>query len=146
MPTVHDDTRRAALRARIQALRPDSTPRWGQMSVDQMLWHVNQGLRVALGHDAPPPGKAPLPKPIFRFLVLTLPWPKGAPTAPEWVATQRYDFDAERARCLAMLEEVGTRRLDSAWPEHPAFGLMNGRQWSTLEARHLDHHLTQFGV
>jgi hypothetical protein len=26
------------------------------------------------------------------------------------------------------------------------FGRLSGREWSRLQARHLDHHLKQFGV
>lgn len=146
MPTVHDPSTRESLRARLASLRPDTRPRWGRMSVDQMLWHVNQGLVVALGRAPSPTMKAPLPKPVMRFLVLALPWPKGAPTAPQWVAKDQYDFEAERARCLSMIDELSAIPIDGPWPVHPSFGAMRGRHWSALEAKHLDHHLTQFGA
>lgn len=146
MPTVHDATTRAALRARLHSLRADTRPRWGRMSVDQMLWHVNQGLVAALGRAPSPTLKTSLPKPVLRFLVLSMPWPKGAPTAPQWVANGQYDFESERSRCLSMLDELGAIPLDGEWPVHPAFGVMEGRHWSALEAKHLHHHLTQFGA
>lgn len=148
MPLLHDDDARAAIRARVAALRPDMTPRWGRMSVDQMLWHVNYGLDGALGRATAKPVKLPLPLPraIVRALVLFAPWPKGAPTMPELIARERYDFDAERARCLALVDEVGRAPIDAPWPVHPAFGPMSGRAWSRLQAKHLDHHLTQFGA
>jgi hypothetical protein len=65
---------------------------------------------------------------------------------PELVAKERYDFEAERARCLELLDAVGTTPLDGAWPEHPGLGRMRGRQWSALMAKHVDHHLSQFGA
>ncbi len=116
------------------------------MSVDQMLWHVNFALDMALGRTTPAPAKPPLPGPVMRFLVLTLPWPKGAPTLPEAVAERRYDFDAERARCLTLIDQVSAADLGARWPEHPNFGAMTGRHWSALQAKHLDHHLKQFGA
>jgi hypothetical protein len=36
--------------------------------------------------------------------------------------------------------------LHSDWPHHPVFGRMTGEQVSHLHAKHLNHHLTQFGV
>jgi hypothetical protein len=146
MLTVHDRATYDALRARLQSLKPDTRPRWGKMSVDQMLWHVNEGLVVALGRAPSPAMKSPLPKPVMRFLVLALPWPRGAPTAPQWVARGRHDFEAERARCLSLLDEMRALPLDGSWPVHPSFGAMRGHHWSALHAKHLNHHLTQFGA
>jgi len=145
MATLHDAPHRAALRERVRALRPDAERRWGSMTVDQMLWHVNQGLEQALGETTAAPMKAPLPPGVMRFLVLTLPWPKDAPTMPELVAKERHDFAREQARCLALIDRVGERPLTGAWPVHSTFGTMHGRHWSALMAKHLRHHLAQFG-
>jgi hypothetical protein len=58
----------------------------------------------------------------------------------------RSDFTAERRRCLQLVDEVASRELHSDWPDHPVFGRMTGEQVSRLHAKHLNHHLTQFGV
>jgi len=42
---LHDPAVRDAIRARVEALRPDAPRKFGKMSIDQMLWHVNQALR-----------------------------------------------------------------------------------------------------
>ena len=47
MRTLHDVAHRSALIERVRALRPDSARRWGKMSVDQMLWHVNDAIAAA---------------------------------------------------------------------------------------------------
>ena len=70
MPTVHDSSFRTSLETRVRSLRAGQKGRWGKMSIDQMLWHVNVGLSMALGEIALPAGKAPLPRPIMKFLVL----------------------------------------------------------------------------
>lgn len=44
MPLLHDAAHREALRGRVGSLRPGSQRRWGKMTVDQMLWHVNETL------------------------------------------------------------------------------------------------------
>jgi hypothetical protein len=36
--------------------------------------------------------------------------------------------------------------LDAEWPTHPMLGRMSGSEVSRLHAKHLHHHLTQFGV
>jgi hypothetical protein len=146
MVMLHDAPARRAIEARLAALRPDTTPRWGRMSADQMLWHCNRGLDVALGQFQLPPEKPPLPKVVMKFMVLRLPWPKNAPTSPHFVAKERYDFEAERRRCLQLIDQLAQRPLEGTWQDHPFFGPMSGREISRLQAKHLDHHLAQFGV
>src|SRR5262245_65307360 len=103
MRSVHDAAYRASLQSRIKALTTQSARRWGKMAPDQMLWHINFGMTVALGEATITPKKAPLPRPVLKFIVLNMPWPKGAPTAPEFLAGDRYDFEAERARALQLI-------------------------------------------
>jgi hypothetical protein len=146
MRMIHDDEWRANVQTRIRTLRQDQKPRWGKMSVDQMLWHVSDAMEMALGKRHPGPRKPPLPAPVMKVLVLNLPWPKGLPTLPEFVAKRAYDFDAERHRCLALIDEMSRKALDSPWADHPAFGKVDGRFNSRFHAKHLNHHLTQFGA
>ena len=146
MPMLHDPAVRDTFRNRIQALRPDAPRQWGKMSVDQMLWHVNAALSSILGKTTHEPVKSPLPAPVFRFLVLNMPWPKGSPTHPDYIAGARYDFDGEKARCLALLEEFTRKSVDSPWPASPLFGKVTGTFASRLQAKHVDHHLRQFGA
>ena len=146
MPMLHDAAYRSHLETRIRSLRQDAPRQWGKMSVDQMLWHVSEVMEVALGTRAAPRQKVPLPRPIMKFFVLNLPWPKGAPTMPIFVAHGRHDFHAERERCLKLIDELSGRQLDERWPENPVFGEIRGREVSRLHAKHLNHHLRQFGV
>jgi hypothetical protein len=146
MPMLHDATYRAAVQSRLRDLHSNAQRRFGKMSVSQMLWHVNEAMEVALGKKKAPKEKTPLPGPVMKFLVLNLPWPKGAPTIPMFVAKKEHDFDAERARCLRLIDELATRDLESDWPENPVFGRVCGRDVTRLHAKHLNHHLNQFGV
>ena len=146
MPMLHEATYRAAVQNRLRALRPDTERRFGKMSVSQMLWHVNEAMEVALGKKQAPKQKTPLPGPVMKFLVLNVPWPKGAPTLPIFVATAEHNFEAERARCLRLIDELATKDLASDWPENAVFGRVCGRDVTRLHAKHLNHHLKQFGV
>ncbi len=146
MALLHDTSTRASIENRIRALTPNSRPTWGKMSVDQMLWHVNQALDISLGRVSVGPERPKLPPWLLRLMVVNLPWPKGAPTHPDLVPKQQFNFDAERERLLEIINEITAKPMDDAWPRHPGFGHMSGRQVSTLTHKHLNHHLTQFGV
>ena len=146
MATLHDDAYCTQIIDRIGRLRRDAPRRWGKMSADQMLWHVNGGLSMALGQMDIPPQKTPLPRPIMRLVTLRLPWPKGLPTMPMFIASGSYDFESERARCVQLIEQMSAKALDEDWPRHPLLGQLSGRDASRLQAKHLEHHLKQFGL
>src|SRR5687767_9345269 len=101
MPELHDPIYRASIEQRIRSLSPSSPRQWGKMSVDQMLRHLNIALESALGRIPVKRLNVPLPGFLLKWMVLNMPWPKGSPTAPEFVAGERYDFESERARCLS---------------------------------------------
>ena len=146
MALIHDAETRSQIEQRLRALTANSRPAWGKMSVDQMLWHVNQAIGLSLGTVKVGPGSPPIPPFLLKFLVLKFPWGKGGPTHPDFIAKQQYDFEAERARTLQLLADAAAKPMDGDWIRHPAFGKMSGREVSTLIAKHLNHHLTQFGV
>jgi hypothetical protein len=75
-----------------------------------------------------------------------MPWPKGAPTLPVFVAKGNYDFETERTRCLRLIDDFAAKRLDGEWPVHPILGRLSPQDVSRLQAKHLDHHLKQFAV
>ena len=145
MPLLHDPDVRTRIEERLRALSPDAPRQWGKMTADQMLWHVNQLLSFTVGESTAPNQKQPIPLPLFRFVVTYLPWPKGAPTHDSAVAKSKYDFESERARCLGLVGRFASKPIDDAWPVHPMFGTVTGTFASRLAARHLDHHLRQFG-
>jgi hypothetical protein len=116
------------------------------MTVDQMLWHVNSGMELALGRIHVEPRKYPVPAFLLKLLVLHLPWTKGAPTLPAFVARQNYDFEHEKARCLTLIDELASRDLNGQWATNPLFGKVTGDDVTRLHAKHLDHHLSQFGA
>ena len=147
MRRLHDKTAREGLLERVGRLRPDAQRRWGKMTVDQMLHHVNAALEMSLGRLPTKRKRIAIPLPLFKFIAFNLPWPKGrAPTAPELKATGTYDFAKEQARLKSLINEVSVKALDGIWTEHPAFGPLTGDECSRLQHKHVDHHLKQFGV
>jgi len=143
---LHDTDVRTAIMARVGALQPTAKGRWGKMTVDQMLWHVNEALAHAVGEGDIANVKPPIPRKLIKFLVLHLPWTKNAPTNPRFVAKATHDFEAEKTRCLRLIDALANRTIDGVWMDHPTFGPMIGEEVSRLQAKHLDHHLQQFGA
>ncbi len=147
MKLMHHPAEIGLLHSRLQSLSAIAVRRWGTMTVGQMLWHCNRAMESALGTMPISVGKLPpLPRGVLKFLVLNLPWPKGAPTGPALVATGEHDFEAERARCFRLLDAMTAKPLTDIWPWSPAFGNMTGADWSRFMAKHLDHHLRQFSA
>ena len=146
MPMLHDPDVRSSIEARLATIGSDSPRQWGTMSVDQMLWHVNQFLAASLGEGTLETQKSPMPPAIMKFFLLYMPWPKSAPTNRGAVAGAKHDLEAERAKCRELITKFVSRPVDAAWPEDPSFGPVSGTFASKLQAKHLDHHFKQFGA
>ncbi len=151
MASLHDPQRLRTALARLGQLGPDTPARWGRMNAHQMVCHLSDSLRFALGERATTEElRFPVPAPVARFVALhtPLPWPRGAPTLPEMdqerQGTPPDEFDTDRRE----LESLMTRfaATTSGWPRHPIFGFMSQAQWGRWAFRHTDHHLRQFGV
>lgn len=148
MSTVFNLDDRLHLAKRIDGLSPAATARWGRMDCAQMLAHLTDGVRMALGELAVTTKgpRALRVAPIRHAVIHWLPFPKGAPTAPE-LLTRRASVHLEECADLKhLLERMGAMEGAREWPEHPAFGRLTSRDWGTLVHRHVDHHLRQFGA
>jgi hypothetical protein len=134
--------------ARLDRLTPDTTPRWGRFSCSDMLAHLNEWFRMALGEISPAPKRVPIRFfPLKQLIIYVLPFPKGVPTAPELIARSGRAVWSDEVRSFReLLGRVAKCSAETRWPTHPAFGSMTRRSWGVLGYRHLSHHFTQFGV
>jgi uncharacterized protein with PQ loop repeat len=148
--TLADAECRTEILRRVRALRSDSVRRWGRMTAHQMVCHLIDCHRMALGEvvvTAPP---TRIPRAVTKWVSLytPVPWPKGLPTNPELdqdVDGRRPgDFAGDAAALEATVERL-TSRAGRDWPPHPDFGAMSERDWLRWGWRHMDHHLRQFG-
>lgn len=148
MPSLADAATRTAIIARVNALQPDTTPKWGKMNAPQMMAHCADALRMAYGDLPCAPKDVPIARiGVVKWLILNvLPFPKGSPTAKELISRAPSEWGAERGEFLALIERFEKEKARVAWPAHPLFGPMSGTEWGVLAAKHLHHHLTQFGV
>jgi uncharacterized protein with PQ loop repeat len=150
--TLADTDCRTEVLRRVKALRSDSARQWGRMTAHQMVCHLIDCNRMALGEvvvSAPP---ARLPPSLVKWVSLytPLPWPAGLPTNPELdqeVSGMRpSEFAGDVAALEATVERLTSRADSGDWPRHPDFGAMSAGDWLRWGYRHMDHHLCQFGL
>jgi hypothetical protein len=135
------------IRRRVAMLRPESAPRWGKFTAPQMVCHVTDAAKMAMGELAVPSRRLPLRYfPLKQLILYVLPFPKGAPTAPALIGRVATTWSSEMVELDAALDRLLSQRERERWPDHPAFGPLSRSAWGTLVYRHTDHHLRQFGV
>lgn len=147
-PSLWEEDARRDLLERLARLTANSRPQWGRMNAPQMLTHVNDQFRMALGDLPTVSERLPIRYPPLNSLVAyVLPWPKSSPTAPELLARiDQSTWPVEVATFAMLLQRFAALPPDAAWPVHPAFGRLSRRGWALLGYRHTDHHLRQFGA
>lgn len=145
--TIFVDADRAALLDRVGQLSATAPARWGKFTAPKMVSHLIAAVRMALGELPCVPKGNILRFPPLRYLVIyVMPWPKGTPTAPEMLARVPESWDADIAELRAAVERAAANGRQGKWAVHPAFGALSADHWGALIHRHMDHHLTQFGV
>ncbi|WP_457652898.1 DUF1569 domain-containing protein [Rhodocaloribacter sp.] len=132
--------------ARIDALTPESRPRWGTMNAAQMPAHCAEIIEVANGK---PLENTPLIARLFKGMIRKMvvgerPYPKSTRTHPQYRQTSDRDFETEKQRLLDALEQF--KETEGERIPHPLFGEMSAAEKGWAMYKHLDHHLTQFGV
>ena len=113
-----------------------------------MLHHLRLSANMTIGDlMVPSVKKRPFQLfPLKHLLLYVLPFPKGAPTAPELKPVEASSFEEERTALLESLERIGTGLREGLGPTHPLFGPLTWREWGVLTYKHADHHLKQFGA
>src|SRR5208282_5258453 len=119
---------------RISALTLSDRRLWGKMSAHQMVCHLCDSYRVALGEKSASPADSFVSRTIVKFIALRLPmkWPKGVATRPEVEqgvgGTAPVEFEKDRAALLSLVDRYSKATFDPAIV-HPIFGRMSGGDW-----------------
>lgn len=148
MRSLRDDAARSILISRIHRLSAESRRQWGRMEITEMVAHLSDQLRIAMGDVAVREVKGPLRFALPRYLFIhLLPWPRGrAKAPPESFTTRPTTLDDDRATLIELIERFAVTPAERLSPVHPLFGRMTPRDWDVLSHKHLDHHLRQFSV
>jgi hypothetical protein len=151
MADTIDGAIKTDLEARLNRLTPETKGRRGKMDVTQMLTHMNDAFRIGLGMKPAKDISSFFSRNItFPVGIYLLPfWPKGEATANELdqqkLGSKPRDFYTELEFLLKMIDVFNEREPEKLKP-HPMFGKLSKKQWRDLLVKHLNHHLTQFGV
>lgn len=149
MLDLFDPGTRAELLERLGRLRDDSPRQWGTMDPAQMLGHCSAALQVGTG-DTPRPHSVVgrlLGWMVRKRLLGSEPFGRNSPTDPTFVVKDTRDFAIEKVRLEALIERFAARGPEAAAAQtHSFLGRLSGEEWGRLMAKHLDHHLRQFGV
>lgn len=138
-------------RERLGKIRPDSPRKFGTMQPIDLFPHLRAAFEVSLGERHFKDQGNFFTRNIMKWVALyILPsWPKGRIKGPRVVMqTATEDFDRERAQAVDAMERFVA--LAEAEPgrkvQHFIFGMMPLHRWQRGHARHLVHHLEQFGA
>lgn len=152
MRTLDRQRDKAEILRRLKDVRPDSVCCWGRMSAHQMVCHLGDALRMAMGQKPASPATSLFHRTILKWIVLylPLPWPAGVQTRPEidqeLGGTSPVDFAADVAQFEALVELFTANTRTFEWKVHPMFGRMSEAAWLRWGYLHTDHHLRQFGA
>ena len=148
MGSLRQDPSKAAILERIEALRADSTARWGKMNCAQMLSHCRKPFELALGElemKRALVGKLLGGWAKKKYVVGDAPFGQNAPTDPKFRVADERDFEREKQGLLELLGRFAEEGVLTRGP-HPFFGPLSAEEWDRLLWKHLDHHLRQFGA
>lgn len=147
MKSLWQEEARQELLTRLGKLTPEAKGAWGKMNAFQMLAHLSDGVRMALGELDVKPKKTPLRfAPLKKLVIYVVPFPKSAPTAPELIARTEGDWDKEVSALKELVVRFSTQQDREEWASHPAFGKMSKKDWGAVIYKHINHHFRQFGV
>ena len=136
---------------RINNLTPETQRKWGKMSVDQVLAHLNVAYDLTFT-----PEKFPKPNFIAKFLLSRfvkpkitneIPYKQSLPTSPAFIIADERNFEEEKTKLIGNIhrvQQLGREAFEGK--ENINFGKMTAQGWNNMFAKHLNHHLEQFGV
>jgi hypothetical protein len=135
---------------RINNLSPTTEHLWGKMTVSQMLAHCSVTYEFVFENIHPKPN--PVMKIILKLFVKNsvvneTPYKKNLPTALAFLIKDDKNFENEKMRLINYIkrsQELGESYF--AGKESLSFGKLTINEWNNMFYKHLDHHLSQFGV
>ena len=150
MKNIFESTTAEEVINRINRLTIDSKPQWGKMNVAQMLAHCNVTYELVYED------KHKKQNTLMRFILKAFvknkvvnetPYKRDNPTAPYFIVKDQKDFETEKQRLIDYIiktQQLGEAHFDKK--ESYSFGVLSVREWNNMFYKHLDHHLSQFGV
>ena len=115
-----------------------------------MLAHCNVTYEMTYENIHPKPNafvKFILKLLVKNSVVNETPYKQNGKTAPQFIIKEIKDFNAEKSRLVDYIKktlQLGENHFDNK--ESHSFGILSKTEWNNMFYKHLNHHLTQFGV
>ncbi len=137
---------------KLDEIQENARPEWGIMTPHHMIEHLSMLFVISNGKFQAP-SFLPEEKQARRkhgFFERQLPFPKNfSPLGEPKLEKLRFEnINAAKQKLKAALERYQQYHQEN--PEvrcnHPVMGPLNHQEWNEFHARHIQHHLEQFGI
>ena len=118
------------------------------MNCAQMIAHCRLGIQSPLGEIkiTPPPFPFNYLGSLFKSQATSKGiFAKNAPTAKELKIVDGREFEKEKKELITYINKINANQTIKSL-RHVFYGNMTAEQWGMFMYKHLNHHLTQFGV
>jgi Protein of unknown function (DUF1569) len=134
--------------SRLNTLNAGTQRKWGKMNAAQMLAHCAEPFIISLSEKKIP---RPFVSYLFgwmakRMVLAEKPYKPGLPTAKQLIIKDERDFETEKKKLCALMEDFYRKPEKAGLYPHPFFGSMTKAEWGKSMYKHMDHHLRQFGA
>lgn len=150
MNNLFDSRDTAKIIDRLKKLTPESQKLWGKMEVGQMVAHCNASLETAMGLTSPkmlPFYLRAIGFLLKKSIVSSKPMPKNMGTDKSYIIDDNRNLDQEVAKVIKHIIAFSEGGPDKCTKRPQIFfGSMTPIEWATMQWKHFDHHLRQFGV
>jgi hypothetical protein len=152
MKTLANAADKEEIVQRLRALGPWSQRHWGKMTVAEMVCHLSDALKAAMGEKLANDVSNWFTRTGMKWVALSMPmkWPHGVKTVPECdprrAGTQPAEWKNDLDELEELLERFAREPRGYKLQLHPMFGQMTDAEWMRWGYLHMDHHLRQFGA
>ena len=153
MKTLLSAQDKAEILERLKLIGPTTQRQWGKMTAAEMVCHLSDTLRVAMGERKAESVSTFFSRSVMmKWMALRLPmqWPHGISTVRECAArlggTPPAEFARDVDQLRALFERFTQCSQENEFAHHPIFGKLSVEQWQRWGYLHMDHHLRQFGA
>lgn len=152
MANLNETSTREFIIKRILDLQPNSQRQWGSMTVEEMLTHCSDQIRICIGQKNAKDKSNFITTTLAKWIGLYLPisMPKNLKTFKEidpqkGIITNSEGFEKDRITFVDLIQKM-VLISENHTIKHPIFGQLTKTELGKLTYVHLDHHLKQFGV
>ncbi len=146
MKSIFGESVYQELLSRIAALNEKSERQWGKMTAGQMALHCQFPIKIGVDNKHKGNGNLFVRMFFKKTMYNDAPLRKNLPTDPKLKVKEEKDLAIEKAKLKQLVSDFYECKSRTKWNPHPLFGKLTHEQWGKMQYKHLNLHLTQFGV